>query len=533
MKRLLLVTNLFPRPDLPRCGVFNAHFARALGDALNVERCTLNGQRSEEADRKSEPIIRNEPDLSCNGCNVQRVTPLHILVPVPEWRLWRHRRIRAWQVPEEALVNQKSESGNWKWGRGGHKILGQKSDPSAFSFQFSAFPCVHYVPVFYVPIIGRALSGWFHMRAFSRYRSLFEECDAVLGSWLYPDCVAAAAVAAEAGKPFWARLHGTDRFHLDAKGRGAACRRALDAAEGVFVNAESMRQELVERGIQAGKIHVVRNGVDRDLFRPRETVESGPYSARRATKGKLWKVESGERGRRTEVGGQKTPFLTVHTPLILWVGNLVPIKGPDVALRAFAESVGSGKWEVGSGKWEVGSGEREEGTSNPEASPGCKHIPHPTFHLQLILIGSGPMRGELEAMAKSLGVEGQVTFLGSVPHEDVAVWMNRADCLLLSSRSEGMPNVVVEALASGTPVVATDVGDVAAVVRDGENGRVVQTADQRPQTTDGSQNAAMIADLAAALADVLSRDWDVEQLRASVSEYDWRQSAEAVLTIMG
>jgi teichuronic acid biosynthesis glycosyltransferase TuaC len=488
MKRLLLVTNLFPRPDMPRCGVFNAHFARALQVKLKPE--TRN--------QKSNP---SEFGLSCNDCNVQRVTPLHILVPVPEWRVWRLRRIRRWQVPEEALVNQKSESGNWKWGRGEHKILGQKSAPSAFSFQFSAFPSVHYVPVFYIPVIGRALSGWFHMRALSRYRSLFEECDAVLGSWLYPDCVAAAAVAAEAGKQFWARLHGTDRFHLDARGRGAACRRVLDAAEGVFVNAEFMRQELVERGIEKGKIHVVRNGVDRDLFRPR-TTDHRPQTA------------------------DLRPPTSDGVRTVLWVGNLVSIKGPDVALKAFAEMVHSHYTPL-----------------------STVHTLQSTVHL--VVIGAGPMRGTLQELARGLGIEDEVTFLGSVPHEDVALWMNRADCLLLSSHSEGMPNVVVEALASGTPVVATDVGDVSAVVRDGENGRVVQTADQRPQTADqrpqtadqrpqtadqrpqtadGNQDSALIADLADALKDVLSREWDVEQLRESVAEFDWQRTAEAVLS---
>ncbi len=234
MKRLLFVTNLFPRPDLPRCGVFNAHFASALARALDVMSSGFRVPGSEVGGQRSE-----------GGTQNSELRTLKVLVPVPEWNLEKHAQIRAWSPPPEIR---------------------------AF---LSPNMSVHYVPVFYIPIIGRSLSHFFYQRAFQRYQSLFSECDAVLGSWLYPDCVAAAAAAKRAGKPFWARLHGTDRFHLDAKFRGAACHRALDMAEGVFVNAEFMRQELADRVIEVDKIAVVRNGVDRDLFRLQGRVDRG------------------------------------------------------------------------------------------------------------------------------------------------------------------------------------------------------------------------------------------------------------------
>jgi glycosyltransferase involved in cell wall biosynthesis len=68
------------------------------------------------------------------------------------------------------------------------------------------------------------------------------------------------------------------------------------------------------------------------------------------------------------------------------------------------------------------------------------------------------MRFELERMSRRLGVGGLVHFLGVRPHEEVARWMNVADVLCLTSRNEGMPNVVLEALVSGLPVVATEAG---------------------------------------------------------------------------
>lgn len=68
------------------------------------------------------------------------------------------------------------------------------------------------------------------------------------------------------------------------------------------------------------------------------------------------------------------------------------------------------------------------------------------------------MRKQLERRARNLDIMDSVVFLGERPHEEIAFWMNVADCLCVPSRSEGMPNVVLEALVSGLPVVAADVG---------------------------------------------------------------------------
>jgi len=68
------------------------------------------------------------------------------------------------------------------------------------------------------------------------------------------------------------------------------------------------------------------------------------------------------------------------------------------------------------------------------------------------------MRPALEKLAAELQIADRVHFLGKRPHNEIPLWLNAADALLLSSRSEGMPNAVAEALACGCPVVATDVG---------------------------------------------------------------------------
>ncbi len=109
----------------------------------------------------------------------------------------------------------------------------------------------------------------------------------------------------------------------------------------------------------------------------------------------------------------------------------------------------------------------------------------PSLHAALAGIGLG--EDAREPLFSALPAD-RVHLLG--PRDDVPALLGDADVLVLTSDSEGFPNVVVEALAAGTPVVSTDVGDVGRIVRDGVTGRVVPGGDP--------------AGLAAALAEVLA-----------------------------
>jgi teichuronic acid biosynthesis glycosyltransferase TuaC len=82
----------------------------------------------------------------------------------------------------------------------------------------------------------------------------------------------------------------------------------------------------------------------------------------------------------------------------------------------------------------------------------------------LLIVGEGPERAALQALAERRGVASRVRFLGLVAHERMAEVYNAADALVLASAREGMPNVVLESLACGTRVVATDVGGIGEVV---------------------------------------------------------------------
>lgn len=97
--------------------------------------------------------------------------------------------------------------------------------------------------------------------------------------------------------------------------------------------------------------------------------------------------------------------------------------------------------------------------------------------VSLLIAGDGDQRAPLEAQVRERGLTARVRFLGPLPRERIVELFRAADASLLSSSWENFPHTVVEALAAGTPVIATAVGGVAEVVHDGENGLLVAPGD--------------------------------------------------------
>ena len=91
----------------------------------------------------------------------------------------------------------------------------------------------------------------------------------------------------------------------------------------------------------------------------------------------------------------------------------------------------------------------------------------------LTIIGDGPERAQLERHARDAGLNGRVRFVGSLPREQVLDALAGAEAAVLSSDWENFPHAAVEALALGTPMVATAVGGVGEIVNDGVNGLLV------------------------------------------------------------
>jgi teichuronic acid biosynthesis glycosyltransferase TuaC len=136
-------------------------------------------------------------------------------------------------------------------------------------------------------------------------------------------------------------------------------------------------------------------------------------------------------------------------------------------------------------------------------------------NLQVYLIGEGPDRPLIESAIQANNAAGYIHALPGCAFDDVAVWMAAADLVTLPSYMEGCPNVVLEALACGRPVVAANVGGIPEILSD-ECGRLVPPRDAGA--------------LAQALASVLDRTWDTKDISVHGSR-SWEAVAAELLEI--
>jgi glycosyltransferase involved in cell wall biosynthesis len=134
---------------------------------------------------------------------------------------------------------------------------------------------------------------------------------------------------------------------------------------------------------------------------------------------------------------------------------------------------------------------------------------------QLLLVGDGPLRPQLEEFCAQQGLR-SVKFLGNLRHRNLLECVSGSDVFALTSSEEGMPTAVVEALALGKPVVATSVGGIPEVVKDGENGILIP-----PRSPSGVAKA-----LEALLTDVGLRKRLGKVASESVKNYSWSKIAE-------
>lgn len=125
----------------------------------------------------------------------------------------------------------------------------------------------------------------------------------------------------------------------------------------------------------------------------------------------------------------------------------------------------------------VGRLSREKGHADLVRSFAAVRGLHPGLNVRLVIVGEGPERDRVEAEARALGVFGHVVFAGHT--SDVRPYYAAADVLALPSHSEGSPNVLLEAMAAGLPVVATAVGGVPEIAEDGESALLVPAREPR------------------------------------------------------
>lgn len=164
----------------------------------------------------------------------------------------------------------------------------------------------------------------------------------------------------------------------------------------------------------------------------------------------------------------------------LFAGSLIPRKNPDVLIRAYAHIVGE-------------------------------------TALDLVIVGDGPLRPALETLAADLRIADRVRFEGQRPHAALDAYLADAAALVLPSSSEGMPMVVNEALASGTPVVASRLPGIEQQVRSEAFGILVPPGDET------------------ALADALLRaavtNWDHATIAATCGVHSWDDYAHDLVAL--
>src|SRR5687768_11155276 len=240
----------------------------------------------------------------------------------------------------------------------------------------------------------------------------------VHGHWVIPG--GAIALAAAGSRPLVISLHGSDVYVAEkhALARFVA-RRVFRCARAVTACSSDLAERAVRLGADAARVEVVPYGVDVERFRP------DPSS-------------------RTKLRGLLR--LADDAVLVVAAGRLVRKKGFEYLIDAIAQTPASSR-------------------------------------LVLALAGDGDLRDELSSRIAAAGSDTQVRLLGNQTQDEVARWLAAADIVAVpsvrddSGNVDGLPNVVLEALASGTPLVTTAAGGIGAVVESGKTAIVVPERD--------------------------------------------------------
>lgn len=271
--------------------------------------------------------------------------------------------------------------------------------------------------------------------------------DLIDGHYFYPDGIAAVLVGRALGRPVVVTARGSD---LNVIGQHAVPRTwirwAARQADGLIAVSSGLKRRLVELGVGADRVRVLRNGVDLGLFHPhdRQAARGGLGFTRRA---------------------------------VLAVGNLVPLKRHWLMVEALT------------------------------------HLPE----VELVIVGEGPERPSIEKLARERKVADRVRLLGRVPQDCLPQIYSAADLLLLVSTHEGWPNVLLESIACGTPVLVSPMDGIADIVGAADAGRIL--ADVTPNG------------LASAIRELLTAPPSRAATRLYAEHFDWQSTTDGQIAL--
>lgn len=308
-----------------------------------------------------------------------------------------------------------------------------------------------------LPRYGKWLDGMLYFLSLIRFVAHlrrdfpFEVIDA---HFAFPDGLAATLLARHFGCPVVITLRGSIVRLSGYRLHRPQLGWVLRHANRVTAVSDSLKGVAVGLGVPADRVRVIPNGVDPTVFSPMD-----------------------RRDARRLCG------LPERATVLLTVAGLYEGKGQHAVIDVLPSLV----------------------ARHPEA---------------LYVIVGNPRPGEtyerrLQGAIRKLGLDRHVLFGGPRPQAELGRWFSAADVSVLATQSEGWPNVLLESLACGTPVVATKVGGASEIVRDGEDGFLVPYGD-----------AAALRD---ALLVAVEQPWDRAAIVRHARRFDWGESVELAL----
>lgn len=301
-------------------------------------------------------------------------------------------------------------------------------------------------------------AGAFH--TFSLFLSLLgivnklkTDIDIINVHWVFPDGVAVSWLAKLFNKSCVLSARGCDiNLYTQYLFRKPQIVSSLKKANKITAISTNQKDVIKELGIEDDKVTVIRNGVDSNSFN----------------------IKSKSKCRHTL-------SIDSNDKIIIFVGQIIEVKGFNYLIKAIKMLN-----EKGLNKYKVKA------------------------------IGEGHLRPNFEKIIKEFDLQESITFIGEKSREEIPLWFGACDLLCLPSIREGCPNVILEALASGRPVIASKVGGIPELVND-RNGILFEKGN--------------VEQLANALTRALEREWDSQIIQDTIKEYTWESIANQYLNV--